>query len=223
MAEAIPSPGDLFQTTSESDTMRERKDDTTKLRAVSADLRPRKPPRHRTDDPDADSGEDAPVSRQAREDSAQVLLDGLKSVDKGSAAEKALLAAYHLLLAQQHGRAQASAGSGGHWPPMSPASIKRWATAIVASLAIVAPVVQQGFGAALEFFRPNAAVIDRLDSLSQQISGLESEIEEARDVTTSIVTWSVDCQRAQANGGQCPAVPPILNLVAAQAAAAKDR
>lgn len=204
--------------------MRERKDDTTKLRAVSADLRPRKPPRRRDDDPDADSGEDAPVSKAVREDSAQILLEGLKSVDKGSAAERSLLAAYHLLLAKQHDeRTRPREQTGEHWPPMSPASMKRWAAAIVASFAIVAPVVQQVANATLDFFQPNAAVIDRLDSLSQQISDLDTEIESARDVTTSIVTWSVDCQRAQANGGQCPPVPAILNLVAAQAAAAKDR
>lgn len=149
--------------------------------------------------------DEAPVAH-AREDSGQVLVDALRSVERGSPAEAALVRALDLLTKHREPPEQ---------PPgtVSATLIVKLAAAAIAAFSFIAPTVQQAMALLLA---PRTAVESKLDEMITGQAALHEEQRQGRAEVIALTRWVVDCESARRNSLPMPDPPAAVRLMLAQ-------
>lgn len=198
-----------------------RDDTTSPLRTVSA-AEPRRGDRssrsgaRKQPDPETDSGDDAPVSRSHE---ASDLMKVYAGAAADSAERKAIEAVMQALL-----NATKATSAPPTSPPslLTPEAVNRWGAVIVAAFALVAPIVQQLAGLAVDIFRPNQVVLDQLAEIRAAQDKQATDAEYDRELLRESIAWTIDAFRATSTSQPLPRVPPSLNLAAAQNEASRQ-
>jgi hypothetical protein len=151
--------------------------------------------------------DDAPAAPLAEPGSGQVLMDALRSVEKGSEAERALLSVVDLLVKK-------AAGSDGGSPPIIPPQfLRRASLVIVAAFGLIAPAAETGFDRLLS---PTSALERKLDEVLVQQQALQNIQAEDHSTFIALAKWVVECQMATANGRTMPEPPAPVRLILVQ-------
>lgn len=197
-----------------------RDDTTSPLRPVSATeprpgdrsarsgvrRKPAPPP-----DPETDSGDDAPLPRSHE---ASDLMKVYAGAAADSAERKAIEAVMQALL---NATKPATPPPPPTSPPplLTPEAVNRWGAVIVAAFALVAPIVQQLAGLAVDIFRPNQVVLDQLAEIRAAQDDQATKADDDRELMRDSIAWTIDAFDATSKGQPLPPVPASLNLAAA--------
>ncbi len=100
-------------------------------------------------------------------------------------------------------------------PLLTPEAVNRWGAVIVAAFALVAPIVQQLAGLAVDIFRPNQVVLDQLAEIRAAQDDQATKADDDRELMRDSIAWTIDAFDASSKGQPLPPVPASLNLAAA--------
>lgn len=100
-------------------------------------------------------------------------------------------------------------------PLLTPEAVNRWGAVIVAAFALVAPIVQQLAGLAVDIFRPNQVVLDQLAEIRAAQDDQATKADDDRELMRDSIAWTIDAFDATSKGQPLPPVPASLNLAAA--------
>lgn len=161
--------------------------------------------------------EDAPGASHHEDLTGQILAEGLRSVERGSAAERALLDVVDLLVADRkrdaddaNGKPGGGGGGGGH---VSPRFVRRIAVAALMLFGFVQPAAEQ---TASRFLSPSSAIERKLDQVIASQASLRAAQQDDRSVFISLAKWVVDCELARESGMPMPDPPAPVRLILVQ-------
>ena len=155
------------------------------------------------------SEEDAPGSGHHEGQTGEILASALRSVEKDSEAERALIAVMELLAHKHTG--------GGDGNGDEPKITRRFVARAIVALASVITLVQPTVDNVVErWLSPRAALEVKLDETIAAQATLQAQQVEMHRTFIALAKWIVECEVADSRGLAMPEPPAPVRLILVQ-------